>query len=117
RGQRLMRADRLRRQPPRPLAYPGAHRGEKRPRGPSGEGDEQVAPELDVVRTDDPPALVDPDHGGNVDDVEEIGGDVLGVDQRRGPWRGPPHERSRLIEGLVERGRDRRATPAARLPP
>src|SRR5262249_55616953 len=90
RGQHLMRADLLRREPPRPLAYPGTHRGEKRPRGPPGEGDEQVAPGLDVVRTDDPPALVDPDHGGNVDDVEEIDGCAGRVDPHTGPSPAPP---------------------------
>ena len=42
---------------------------------------EDVGAERDVVRSDDPPALVDPEDRRHVHDVAEVGEHVRGVDQ------------------------------------
>src|SRR5204863_7264803 len=64
--------------------------------------------ELHVVRADDAAALVDPDHRGDVDDVEQVGNDMLAVDQRGVLWRCALDVRPRVLRTLVERDRDRR---------
>ena len=51
-GQHLIRADLFRCEPARPLAGPGADGREEGLRGSARQGDEQVRPELDVVRPD-----------------------------------------------------------------
>src|SRR2546428_17501 len=85
---------------------PGADCGQRPRRFEAGHVLERVSGERHVVRAHDPPLAVDPEDGGHVDDVVEIGQRVTGVDEGRmsGPRRLDPGPS--VIRALVERDRD-----------